>query len=51
MGDIADMILDGLVCQVCGELIDGDEPGYPRTCCENDEDFVDNDSETDVSGV
>lgn len=32
MGDIADAMLDGLLCQICGELIDGEEPGYPRTC-------------------
>jgi len=39
MGDVADAILDGLFCQCCGELIDGDEPGYPRTCagCGGDE--------------
>lgn len=34
MGDIADMMLDGLLCERCGELIDGEEPGYPR-CCED----------------
>jgi|GEM_PF-1785760 len=32
MGDIAEMILEGVLCQVCGELIDGEEPGYPRDC-------------------
>ena len=32
MGDIADAIINGLFCQHCGELIDGDEPGYPRAC-------------------
>lgn len=39
MGDIADAILGGLFCQVCGELIDEEEPGYPRTCegCQGDE--------------
>jgi hypothetical protein len=26
------MILDGLLCEECGTLIDGDEPGYPRKC-------------------
>lgn len=28
----ADDILEGLYCQCCGDLIDGDEPGYPRSC-------------------
>ncbi len=38
MGDIADMMLDGLLCERCGELIDGVELGYPRLCedCENE---------------
>jgi len=32
MGEAADDILDGLMCQVCGTLIDGDAPGHPRSC-------------------
>ena len=37
MGDIAEMMLDGTLCQVCGAAMqdvgDGFEaPGYPRTC-------------------
>lgn len=32
MGDYADGILDGLVCEDCGEFIDGDAPGFPRLC-------------------
>jgi hypothetical protein len=32
MGEAAEMVLDGLMCQVCGELIDGEEPGHPRSC-------------------
>lgn len=32
MGDIADAMLSGLFCQTCGEIIDDDEPGYPRSC-------------------
>ncbi len=43
MGEIADMILDGTLCQECGGLVydEGDpnealeeevSPGYPRTC-------------------
>jgi rRNA maturation endonuclease Nob1 len=31
MGDIAEMMVEGALCQVCGEFI-GDEVGYPRTC-------------------
>lgn len=27
-----DYIADGLCCNVCGAYIDGEEPGYPRTC-------------------
>lgn len=41
MGEIADMMLDGTMCQVCGEwLNDGEDgDGYPITCagCLNDE--------------
>lgn len=39
MGDIADKILEGLLCEVCGANVDGDEPGYPRKCkdCEKEE--------------
>ncbi len=32
MGEIAEMMLDGTLCQVCGGIIDGDTPGYPRYC-------------------
>ena len=31
MGEYADMILDGLVDQYTGEVIDGHAPGYPRS--------------------
>lgn len=31
MGDQAEMILQGIVCQYCGEYI-GDPCGQPRTC-------------------
>ena len=39
MGEIAEMMLDGTLCQVCGGVIDGDTPGYPRYCkdCAKDE--------------
>ncbi len=32
MGEIADAMLEGLLCSVCGVYLDGEEPGYPRTC-------------------
>lgn len=33
MGDIADMMLEGLLCGQCGEYIDDDgADGYPRSC-------------------
>lgn len=38
MGEIADMMIDGVMCQ-CGEYIGEDAPGHPRFCspqCEKD---------------
>lgn len=33
MGDIADAMLDGTLCSVCGEWLGNDEPdGYPVKC-------------------
>lgn len=32
MGDSADSMVNGLLCEQCGVLIDGEEPGYPRSC-------------------
>ncbi|MFT8928500.1 MAG: hypothetical protein ABF969_04100 [Sporolactobacillus sp.] len=32
MGEIADMMLDGVLCEQCGCLIGGEETGYPRLC-------------------
>ena len=32
MGDVADMMLDGLLCEGCGVFLDGEEPGFPRYC-------------------
>lgn len=39
MGEIADMILMGFICQQCGMPIDGDAIGFPRCCeeCAQDE--------------
>jgi hypothetical protein len=31
MGDVADMMLDGTLCQTCGEYL-GNPTGYPRSC-------------------
>ena len=33
MGDMADMFLDGTLCESCGIIL-GDGPGYPRRCVE-----------------
>ena len=32
MGDIADMMLDGTLCEGCGVFMDGEAPDYPRLC-------------------
>lgn len=32
MGEIAEMIIDGILCEQCGMLVDGEETGYPRLC-------------------
>ncbi|WP_019377699.1 hypothetical protein [Virgibacillus halodenitrificans] len=33
MGEAAEMIINGLLCNVCGGYMeDFEEPGYPRTC-------------------
>lgn len=49
MGEIADMMLDGTLCESCGALMDDlipehgdvleDAPGYPRLCedCEKEQ--------------
>lgn len=36
MGDWTDLMLDGVVCEVCGTYL-GDPVGYPRSCtgCED----------------
>lgn len=39
MGDIAEMIVDGDLCQECGVFIEDEpSPGHPRSCadCERD---------------
>lgn len=32
MGEIAEMILDGWICEQCIGLVDGAETGYTRLC-------------------
>jgi hypothetical protein len=33
MGEYAEMMLEGLVCECCGEFLGDDEgPGFPRVC-------------------
>lgn len=32
MGEITEMILEGILCEQCGSLVDGKESGYPRKC-------------------
>lgn len=34
MGDIADMMLEGVLCEGCGVYLKGDAPGYPRQCAD-----------------
>ena len=42
MGDTADLMLEGVLCQACGGLVDemGDGDGYPRNCAGCDEEAV-----------
>lgn len=52
MGEIAELMLDGTLCQVCGVLMEDliqpgkkelkEPPGYPRTCpgCSDDDEEV-----------
>ena len=44
MGEIADMMIEGDMCQVCGEWL-GEGDGFPRTCrgCAGDADEIDHD--------
>lgn len=32
MSEMAEGVLEGIFCQFCGALIDGESPGYVRTC-------------------
>lgn len=37
MGEVADMMIDGTLCEGCGVVLAGEAPGYPRYCrhCSN----------------
>jgi hypothetical protein len=43
MGEVTEMILDGLLCERCGTVVDGQEAGFPRLCedCEKEPDDED----------
>lgn len=42
MGENAEMVLEGILCQFCGDLIDGESTGYPRSCgCDSNDDEQD----------
>lgn len=32
MGEIAEMMLDGTLCEGCGEYLEGEGMGFPRYC-------------------
>lgn len=41
MGDIADMMIEGVLCESCGSYMGKetgypDEEGFPRSCCDKD---------------
>lgn len=45
MGELAEMTLNGLLCEVCGAYVeDFEEPGYPRKCEDCEEENNDDNS-------
>ena len=32
MGEVTEMILEGILCELCGVYIDDNPPGVPRKC-------------------
>lgn len=34
MGEYAEMILDGILCERCGDFLSGEPIGFPQTCGE-----------------
>lgn len=43
MGEIADMMLDGTLCEMCGVFLNEEPQGYPCRCedCEAEDDGTD----------
>ncbi len=43
MGDVADMMLDGTLCEGCGVYLEGESFGVPRYCagCREDRQMLD----------
>lgn len=39
MGEIAEMIIDDILCEICGVYI-GDACGYPRFCVDCDKNII-----------
>lgn len=39
MSETAEMIVEGILCQECGGVVDGVAVGYPRTCEECEEEL------------
>jgi hypothetical protein len=39
MGDFADMVIEGIMCEMCGVFIDAEGCGHPQKCdyCEQNE--------------
>lgn len=38
MGEITEMVLEGILCDSCGGMVDGNASGHPRQCayCEEE---------------
>lgn len=45
MGEIVELVLEGVLCQLCGSLVDGEVATHPRTCKDclefDEEEFMD----------
>jgi hypothetical protein len=55
VGEIAEMVLNGILCEQCGAYIaDGEEAGYPRLCATcaiaAEEEFEEKEDSTEVAG-
>lgn len=40
MGEVAELVIMGVLCHQCGMMVDGEAVGYPRLCedCNDEED-------------